>query len=132
MAGTFKYETKQIVAALRETKGMVYLAAKRLGCNPDTIYHRAKQHKSIGDAIRRERGEVIDIAELKLFQAINDGDLAAIKYCLGTIGKDRGYVERQEHSGPDGKELPAIRYIHIRRSKPSTNGEVHSAARPTE
>ena len=31
--------------------------------------------------------------------------------CLKTLGKDRGYVERTEHTGEDGKEF-VIRVVY--------------------
>ena len=33
-----KYTAAQVIAAVRETKGMLTIAAKRLGCDPVTIY----------------------------------------------------------------------------------------------
>ena len=33
-----RYTQAQVIDALHETKGMVYLAAKRLGCEAQTIY----------------------------------------------------------------------------------------------
>jgi hypothetical protein len=106
MACTQRFTDKQIVAALTKTKGMVFLAAKRLGYNPDTIYERAKSCEAIRDAIRHQRGKLIDTAESKLHAAVNRGEPWAIQMCLKTIGKDRGFVERQEHTGKDGEPLP--------------------------
>ena len=49
--------------------------------------------------------ELNDIAELLLRQAVNDGNLWAIKYQLSTKGKSRGYVERSEITGKDGDTI---------------------------
>jgi hypothetical protein len=100
-----KYTDEQIIDALRETKGMVYLAAQNIGCEADTIYNRAKQCKEIAALIEEERGKVIDKAELKLFDAIQAGEPWAIRMVLATIGKHRGYVERQEVTGADGGSI---------------------------
>ena len=48
---------------------------------------------------------MVDTAELKLWQCIQNGEAWGITLCLKTIGKDRGYVERQEHTGQDGAPL---------------------------
>ena len=48
---------------------------------------------------------MIDTAELKLWQSIQNGEAWGITLCLKTLGKDRGYVERQELSGQDGAPL---------------------------
>ncbi len=99
------YTTETIVSALHETNGMVYLAARRLGCKAQTIYNRAKSTKVIQEAIDNSRGEMLDISEQKLRQAIMNGEAWAITFHLKTIGKSRGYVERQEVTGADGGAL---------------------------
>lgn len=103
-----KYPTEDIVAALKEMKGMVYLAAHRLGCEADTIYYRAKKSKAITAAMESERGKVVDTAELKLYAAILAGEPWAVQFSLRTLAKSRGYVERQELSGPGGKSLEPL------------------------
>ena len=37
-----------------------------------------------------------DLAEEELFKRLGKGDWRAVKYILSTLGRDRGYVERQE------------------------------------
>ena len=81
---------------------MVYLAARKLGCAPVTIYARAKTTQAVAQAIVDSRGEVVDIAEQKLRQAILNGEPWAIALALRTIGKERGYTERQEVTGAEG------------------------------
>ena len=53
-------------------------------------------------AVEHARGEVVDYAEQKLRPAILNGEPWAIAMALKTIGKSRGYVERQEVTGADG------------------------------
>jgi hypothetical protein len=95
------YTNEKIIAALKETKGLVFLAAKRLGCSPQTIYNRSQRSPDVANVIKNERGEVVDTAELTLYNAILAGEPWAIQLTLKTLGKDRGYVERteQEHRG---------------------------------
>ena len=94
MGAPLKYKPVDMIRALNETRGMIYLAAERLGCEADTIYSYAKRYASVKEAITRHRGKTTDIAELKLYQAINDGSLPAIMFYLKTQGRDRGYVEK--------------------------------------
>ena len=96
------YRTVDIIAALEKTHGMIYLAAKELACSPHTIYRRAEKEKKVQDIINSYRGQLIDKAELKLEQAVMNGEPWAVQFSLRTIGKQRGYVERQELSGPEG------------------------------
>jgi hypothetical protein len=102
MVRKIKYSDEKIISALRECKGMAYLAASRIGCCYTTIYDRAKKNEKIQALINSERGKVIDFAELRLIKAIERGESWAIAFCLKTIGKNRGYVERQEVTGADG------------------------------
>ncbi|MBU2051567.1 MAG: hypothetical protein KKH61_21665 [Gammaproteobacteria bacterium] len=82
---------QQIIAALHATDGMVYLAAKRVPCNPATIYKRAQRVKAVQAAIDDARGELLDIGELRLKTAVLDGAPWAVAFLLKTLGRKRGY-----------------------------------------
>lgn len=81
---------------------MVYVAARQLGCSPLTMKRRIAKSAKLKEIQEAESEVVLDTAELKLGQAIMTGEAWAIKYLLSTKGKHRGYVERQEVSGPNG------------------------------
>ena len=91
--------------AIKKNGGAVYLAARELGCAPNTIYNRMKKTPALKQAVEDARGEVVDYAEQKLRLAILNGEPWAIAMALKTIGKSRGYVERQEVTGADGKPV---------------------------
>ena len=96
-----RYTTQQIIDALKESKGMVYVAARRLNCDPTTVYNYAKRYATVQAAIESERGHFVDTAELALNRAVLAGEGWAVCFALKTLGKERGYVERRqiEHSG---------------------------------
>ncbi|NOX56204.1 MAG: hypothetical protein GXP27_17525 [Planctomycetes bacterium] len=95
MAG--RYQPEVIAEAIRKSQGMVYIAAKRLGCSPQTIYTYARKYPEIVQrAIDEARGLMLDTAEMKLYQAIAEGESWAICFYLKCQGKHRGYVERLE------------------------------------
>lgn len=96
-----------MIAALDHTKGMTFLAAKYLGCSHDTILRYCQNYPSVQAARDAHRGEMIDTAELKLWQSIQNGEAWGISMALKTLGKDRGYVERSEVTGKDGADLLA-------------------------
>ena len=96
-----RYTQAQVIDALRETKGMVYLAAKRLGCEAQTIYNYRDRYPAVRAEMEQQDGEVDDAAEMKLYQAIIAGEPWAVQFRLRTKGKGRGYVERSEVTGPD-------------------------------
>ena len=105
MTRPLKYTAEQMIAALKETKGMVYLAADRIGCHADTIHAYARRYKSVQECIDHEREKILDIGELKLVQKVMDGDDGMIKFLLSTRGKSRGYTTGTEISGPNGGPL---------------------------
>jgi hypothetical protein len=92
-----RYTDAQIRDVLLATKGMVYVASERLGCSLNTIKARVRQSPALQALLEQESGKVDDLAELKLFQAIQAGDPWAIQFRLKTRAKHRGYVEREEH-----------------------------------
>lgn len=92
-----RVSSASIVAALNRTMGRVYLAAEQLGCDPTTIYHRAKKCAAVRKAMRFARGKAVDTAECALMKAVLAGEAWAVCFTLKTLGKGRGYVERAEH-----------------------------------
>ncbi len=102
-----------MVAALRQTKGMVYDAADIVGCHADTIYERAKSSQEVKEAMKRERGKFVDKCQRKLDEAVEAGEPWAIQMGLRTLGKDRGFTERSEVTGKDGAPLmpPVVRMM---------------------
>lgn len=94
--GNGKYTAEIMIQALKETKGMVHLAAKKIGCSPTTVYTYAKRYPTVQAEIDNQRGEFLDITELALARAVQAGEGWAVCFTLKTIGKKRGYVEKQE------------------------------------
>ncbi len=93
-----RFTQQQIIEALKATKGMVYLAAERLGCEAQTVYNYRDRYPAVRAAMELEDGKIDDIAEMKLYQAIMAGESWAVQFRLRTKGKGRGYTERTEHS----------------------------------
>ena len=58
-----------------------------------------------------ERESLLDLAEGSLFDQVRKGNITAIIFTLKTIGKHRGYVERQEVTGADGGKVQ-IEYVN--------------------
>lgn len=54
---------------------------------------------------------LLDLAESKLLENIKKGGTPELIFYLKTKGKKRGYVERQEITGSEGKKLFDIRII---------------------
>jgi hypothetical protein len=99
---TTRYTDDEMCKALTSFNGMVYLAAKHLGCAPSAIYRRMEKSARVREVVDNSRGELLDVAETALKAAVTAKEGWAVCFTLKTIGKNRGYVERSEWSGPDG------------------------------
>jgi hypothetical protein len=96
MARNVVVTDEQIIQALDANYGMVYRAARALKVKPPTIYNHAKANPEIEKRMRANRKELCDLAESKLVDALNIGESWSIAFTLKTLGKDRGYIEKQE------------------------------------
>ena len=75
-----KFTQQQVIDALREVKGMVYLAADRLDCDPQTIYNYRDRYPAVKAEMEAQDGKIDDIAEMKLYQAIMAGESWAVRW----------------------------------------------------
>jgi len=87
---------------------MVYLAAKRLGCEAQTIYNYRDRYPAVRAEMEQQDGEVDDAAEMKLYQAIIAGEPWAVQFRLRTKGKRRGYGDEVAVTGANGGPLQVI------------------------
>lgn len=96
-----KWTAADMIRVLKEAQGMVYVAARKLGCSHQTVYNYAKRYATVQQVIDEETGHFIDTGELALKRAVLAGEGWAVCFLLKTKGKERGYVERHqlEHSG---------------------------------
>ena len=108
MAASSKNYTKtKTLAAIQGSGGIISTISKRLGCTWRTAQKLTQQWPEAQEAYRDEKEQLIDLAETTLLQAIKGGDMSAAKWYLSTIGKERGYSERQEITGADGSAIQA-------------------------
>lgn len=108
-----RFTVDQIAEALRASRGFISAAARRLACGTTTIYEYIDRHPELSQVRRDAREEQKDIAEIALAKAVQEGQAWAVCFYLKTQAKDRGYVQRSEHSGPDGVALPAAIPIYL-------------------
>jgi len=92
-----RFTQKQVEKAVMEAGGILTAAARTLGCAACTIYEYIKRYPALKGVLSEAREGSLDLAESKLMEAINAGNLTAIIFFLKTQGKKRGYVERSEH-----------------------------------
>jgi len=97
-----KYTANQIIDALKEKHGNMSASARYLGCSRNTISRYIDTYPTVKAVYEEERETLIDFAENQLFKQVQEGNITAIIFTLKTIGKSRGYVERQEVTGANG------------------------------
>ena len=94
-----------MIDAVQDAKGILAAAARQLGCSRTTLYNYMERYSTVKDAYIDARESLIDFTEQQLFKQVSEGNITAIIFTLKTIGKRRGYVERQEVTGANGGEL---------------------------
>jgi hypothetical protein len=102
-----RFKPEEIIVACEGTGGIKALIAKKVGCSRPTIVKYAKRYATVRKAIEDAKQARVDMAEGQHTRLIMAGYWPAIRYLLETHGRDRGYVNRQQHeiSGPDGKDI---------------------------
>jgi predicted transcriptional regulator len=98
----YRYTPDEVIAALKETKGLHALAATKLGCSERTVRNYIERFPDVAEAVKHQKEGMLDVAEGKLYSAINKGEAWAICFFLKTQGKARKYSERLEVTGQDG------------------------------
>lgn len=100
--GKPRYSISQVCEAIADTRGLISITAKRLGCSGQTVRDYVARYPLVAQALKDEREKLLDIGEMALVKAVQAGEGWAVCFLLKTLGKDRGFVERQERTGPNG------------------------------
>ena len=100
----------RIIKALKETNGLLTMAAAKSGIGYRTVCRYVAEYPSVKEAAQDAKEAMLDFAEGKLYSKIRDGDNTAIIFYLKTQGKSRGYIERQEveHSGTIARDIDEL------------------------
>lgn len=107
-----KFTPAEVITALEMSAGILAHAASKLGCSHTTIASYVSRYPDVSAALNEILETRLDIAEGILLKRMADDrhpqlQLTAATFYLKTKGKHRGYVERQEQTGPGG-EFPKI------------------------
>lgn len=100
-----RYTAEQVATAITQSRGIIATAAESLGCTRQTVEKYINRYSVVKEACREARESTIDFVESKLLKNIDAGDTTAMIFFLKTIGKSRGYTERQEVTGADGGSI---------------------------
>jgi hypothetical protein len=89
-----RFTDREAIRALRHAKGLVSVAARALGISRSSLYARMEAVPAVRAARDDARELTIDVAEQKLFAAIEAGEAWAICFLLKCLAKGRGYIEK--------------------------------------
>jgi len=87
----------QFISAIQKHKGMVVDVCKELQITPQAFYKRIRTNPELKEEFEQSRDTMIDFCESKLKQLIEEGHFPSIQFYLQCIGKNRGWVTKQEH-----------------------------------
>jgi len=88
---------KHMYDALYASLGNVSAAVKQTGIGRTTHYKWYHEDENYKQAVDELDTVTLDFVEDKLLKKIKNGDRTCIIFFLKTKGKQRGYVEKQEH-----------------------------------
>ena len=114
LSGFSPRERKEIFLAIfGNQSGHIGNTCIAAGINRRTYHQWIADDQEFADKCFDVQEALLDTAESKLHENINGNQIQAITFFLKTKGKSRGYVERQEISGPGGKPLEILNSITI-------------------
>lgn len=96
------YTENDVLSAIPDSFGIMSRIAANLGCTWGTANKYVNMYPAALALIADEQERVKDLCETKVIKSINLDDIQTAKWYLMTKGKDRGYTERQELTGPNG------------------------------
>lgn len=89
------FQISELKKAIEGSGAIMSTIAQRLGCD----WHTAKtkiEEAGLSEMLSGEKETLLDLAESKLIQNIQDQDTTSIIFYLKTQGKKRGYIEKSE------------------------------------
>ena len=85
------------IIQIYEKKGCnITATCTALGIARKTFYEWREKKKKLAEGLEAAEEAIIDFAESKLVEHINNDDVQALIFFLRTKGKKRGYVEKTE------------------------------------
>ncbi len=103
-----KKTAEVVVAAIDGSGGIKATIARRLNIHRDTVEHYLRIYPTAALAYKNEVDGIGDMVEATILEAIKNKDIETAKWYAKNKLKDRGYSERVEHTGEDGKPMKFI------------------------
>jgi hypothetical protein len=104
----------EVEQALRESGGIMSLAAKRLGITRWGVQDWVKRYPQLREMLNEFRGTITDIAANNIVTAVRSGDKLSSMFWLKTQAKDEGWTQRTEYVGEGGGPMVVRREVDLR------------------
>jgi hypothetical protein len=104
-------QKRAMIEALEKALGVVTTACKSVGISRSTHYLWMENDLEYQKMVIDLQDVALDFAESRLFKSIEGGSDTATIFYLKTKGKRRGYVERQEITGANGKKVFEVNIV---------------------
>lgn len=100
------YFMPDVLAALRQTEANISECAQLLGRTRSSVRDFIFANLEALNEYNEQRDILVDKAEQALFEVgLLGRDPATLRFICSTLGKDRGYTPKIEHTGADNKPL---------------------------
>jgi hypothetical protein len=106
---------KVVSEALLKSHGLLKMAAHALDMPRATLVRYIDRHEVCMETLHAAREGMGDVAEAKLFELIEEGDVRCILYYLSTVHRGRGYGTRNEEdpAGSNGRGPVFVETVNI-------------------
>lgn len=94
---------------LIETNGNVARTADFFKLRYTDLARLCDRKPTLRNALVGERERLVDLAEEKLKEKVNSGNLRAVMFTLRTVGKNRGYYERRDTTDDSSPEMGEVK-----------------------
>ncbi len=100
-----KHTLEQVLVGIAGSLGIKKVIAQKLNIHRNTVELYLRRWEAAREAYNEEVNTVGDMAESVIIRSIQHEEVETAKWYARMKLKDRGYVERQEISGPDSGPL---------------------------
>ena len=104
---------EEVLQQLNNNSGIVASACKAAGISRYTFYEWCKNDPEFAEKVEDIKELQKDFCEALILKKMKEGDTTMIIFYAKTKMKDRGYIERQEFTGADGRPRVTAQQIDL-------------------
>ncbi len=121
-------DLEKVKAQIEKKKGNLSAIGRTFKVSRQAVQKFVKNNTELQELVNDAREAMVDDAEDSLGKAVKKGEAWAVCFALKTQGKGRGYVERIEQTGIDGKPIQTETTIRVIKPKATSKEEKDDAA----